>query len=67
MSYDMRYALCALPPHSTLDWILCSLPAHCRVVGAFAKKVRGGLGSQVPVSDHLPVVAIFEIGSAPLS
>jgi len=48
-------------PNRTLDWILCSLPAQCRVVGAFAKAVRSGGGSHVPVSDHLPVVAIFEL------
>ena len=46
-------------PNRTLDWILCSLPAQCRVIGAFAKTVRGG--SLVPISDHLPVMAWFEI------
>jgi endonuclease/exonuclease/phosphatase family metal-dependent hydrolase len=46
-------------PNRTLDWILCSLPSQCRVVGAFAKTVRGG--AHVPVSDHLPVMAFFEI------
>lgn len=46
-------------PNRTLDWILCSLPAQCRVIGAFAKTVRGG--THVPVSDHLPVMAIFEV------
>jgi len=48
-----------LRPNRTLDWILCSLPSPCRVVGAFAKQVRGG--SYPPVSDHLPVIAIIEI------
>lgn len=46
-------------PNRTLDWILCSLPAQCRAVGAFAKGVRGG--SHIPVSDHLPVIAIIEV------
>ncbi len=46
-------------PNRTLDWILCSLPSGCRVVGALAKTVRGG--SYPPISDHLPVMAIFEI------
>lgn len=46
-------------PNRTLDWLLCSLPSPCRVVGAFAKQIRGG--SFPPVSDHLPVMAIFEI------
>lgn len=46
-------------PNRTLDWILCSLPSQCRVIAAFAKQVRGG--SLVPISDHLPVMAIFEI------
>lgn len=46
-------------PNRTLDWILCSLPAHCRVVGAFVKSVRGGCFP--PPSDHMPVMAIFEI------
>lgn len=46
-------------PNRTLDWILCSLPSHCRVVGAFAKTIRGGC--YPPISDHLPVIAIFEI------
>lgn len=46
-------------PNRTLDWILCSLSNKCRVVGAFAKTIRGGY--YPPVSDHLPVVAIFEI------
>lgn len=46
-------------PNRTLDWILCSLPSQCRVIGAFAKTVRGG--SHVPISDHLPVTAWFEV------
>eukprot|EP01039_Chlorochromonas_danica_P000446 gene446-480_t len=46
-------------PNRTLDWILCNLPSHCRVVAAFAKTVRGGRFP--PPSDHLPVMAIFEI------
>jgi endonuclease/exonuclease/phosphatase family metal-dependent hydrolase len=46
-------------PNRTLDWILCSLPSQCRVVAAFAKGVRGG--THVPVSDHLPVLAVFEL------
>lgn len=46
-------------PNRTLDWILCCLPSPCRVVGAFAKQIRGGY--YPPVSDHLPVVAVFEI------
>eukprot|EP01038_Epipyxis_sp_PR26KG_P009438 gene9438-12718_t len=45
-------------PNRTLDWILCSLPSKSRVVAAFAKNVRGG--TYPPVSDHLPVVALFE-------
>ncbi len=46
-------------PNRSLDWILCSLPANCRTVAAFAKQVRGG--SVPPASDHLPVVAVIEI------
>ena len=46
-------------PNRTLDWILCSLPSQCRVIGAFAKSVRGG--SHIPISDHLPVTAFFEV------
>lgn len=46
-------------PNRTLDWILCSLPSQCRVVAAYAKGVRGG--NNPAVSDHLPVMAIFEL------
>lgn len=46
-------------PNRTLDWILCSLPSGSRVVGAYAKSVRGG--AYPPISDHLPVMAIIEI------
>lgn len=46
-------------PNRTLDWLLCSMPSPCRVVAAFAKQTRGG--TYPPVSDHLPVVAVFEI------
>lgn len=45
-------------PSRTLDWIVCSLPSQCNVVGAYAKTIRGG--SYPPVSDHLPIKAIFE-------
>lgn len=46
-------------PNRTLDWILCSLPVQCRVVAAFVKSVRGG--SYPPPSDHMPVMAVFEL------
>ena len=46
-------------PNRTLDWLLCSLPAPSRVVAAFAKGLRGG--KYPPISDHMPVMAVFEI------
>lgn len=46
-------------PNRTLDWITCSLPYSCRVIGAYVKTIRGG--SFPPPSDHLPVLAFFEI------
>lgn len=46
-------------PNRTLDWLLCSLPAPSRVVAALAKANRGGRFP--PISDHLPVMAIFEL------
>jgi hypothetical protein len=45
-------------PNRTLDWITTSLPYGNRVIGAYAKSVRGG--SHPPPSDHLPVIAFFE-------
>lgn len=49
-------------PNRTLDWILSNLPSNVRVVAAFAKTIRGGsYGSSIPASDHLPVMAVFEI------
>ena len=49
-------------PNRTLDWILSNLPSNVRVVAAFAKTIRGGsYGSSIPASDHLPIMAVFEI------
>lgn len=48
-------------PNRTIDWILCSLPAPCRVVSALAKGVRGGMHGGMAPSDHLPVMAVFEL------
>lgn len=48
-------------PNRTLDWITSSLPVNCRVIGAFAKSCRGSRHS-IPASDHMPVVAFFELG-----
>ena len=45
-------------PDRTLDWITCSLPTNSRVVGAYAKTMRG----VECASDHLPVIAFFEFG-----
>ncbi len=45
-------------PDRTLDWITCLLPASSRVVGAYAKTMRGADCA----SDHLPVLAFFEFG-----
>lgn len=47
-------------PSRTLDWITCTLPSNSRVLGAFVKSIRGG--RYPPASDHLPVVAFFELG-----
>ena len=47
-------------PNRTLDWITSNLPHNCRVIGAFVKSIRGGRFP--PPSDHLPVVAFFELG-----
>lgn len=47
-------------PNRTLDWITCCLPSSTRVIAAFAKTTRGG---RVPISDHYPVVAFFEINN----
>ncbi len=44
-------------PDRTLDWITCSLPTGNRVVGAYAKTLRG----IECASDHLPVIAFFEL------
>lgn len=48
-------------PNRTLDWIVCALPSSARVLGAFAKQIRGGNTSRIPPSDHLPVIALFEL------
>ena len=49
-------------PNRTLDWILSNLPSNVRVVAAFAKTIRGGsYGISIPASDHLPIMAVFEI------
>lgn len=46
-------------PDRSLDWIVCTLPSQCRVVAAFAKTSK--TVSFPPPSDHLPVVAVFEV------
>ncbi len=45
-------------PDRTLDWITHLLPVGCRVIAAYVKSVRGGYP---PPSDHMPVVAVFEL------
>ena len=46
-------------PNRTLDWITCALPVGCKVIGAYAKGLRGG---NVPAaSDHHPVIAFIEL------
>ena len=42
----------------TLDWILCSMPATCRVLSCMVKTERGGFP---PPSDHMPVLAVLEL------
>jgi endonuclease/exonuclease/phosphatase family metal-dependent hydrolase len=46
-------------PNKCLDWIVCTLPSQCRVMAAFAKTPQ--YANFPPVSDHLPVSAIFEL------
>ena len=51
-------------PSRTLDWITCRLGAGARVLGAYARE--GGLrqaGGGRPASDHLPVLAFFELAA----
>lgn len=45
-------------PDRTLDWILCSMPSSCRVLSCMVKTERGGFP---PPSDHMPVIAVFEL------
>jgi endonuclease/exonuclease/phosphatase family metal-dependent hydrolase len=46
-------------PNRTLDWIMTLLPQNCRTVSAYVKSVRGGWPA---ASDHMPVIAVIELG-----
>mmetsp|Transcript_23737 Transcript_23737/g.21602 ORF Transcript_23737/g.21602 Transcript_23737/m.21602 type:complete len:313 (-) Transcript_23737:85-1023(-) len=50
-----------MKPNKTLDWITCALPVDCKVIAAYVKSIRGG--RYPPPSDHMPVIAVFEIAA----
>lgn len=47
-------------PNRTLDWIMTVLPTSCKVVSAMVKTFRGGWPA---ASDHMPVIAVIELGA----
>lgn len=49
-----------MKPNRTLDWIMTLLPQSCRSIAAYVKTVRGGWPA---ASDHMPVVAVIELGA----